>query len=83
MPRHQAYSKVASIICIIRRRALLSIGGIKLPQIELLHTIPQKPGKVTILHPLIDGYRQQMQLATVGFVKPAAHVTSPKFIQIR
>ena len=67
----------------IRRGTLIAIGGIKLPQIELLHTVPQKPGKMMIFHPLVNGYRQQVELATVGFVKSATHAAFLLLIQKR
>ena len=39
----------------------------------MLYAIPEEPGHAVFVHPLVDGYRQQMQLAAVGLVKSAAH----------
>ena len=50
-----------------------TVGGVKLLQIEMLGALPEELGQVFFVHPLIDRYRQQMQLAAVGLVKPAAH----------
>ena len=38
----------------------------------MLYAIPEEPGHAVFVHPLVDGYRQQMQLAAVGLVKSGA-----------